>query len=425
MQQQAMIERKPFWYGYWAILLALMVVGLGFLGYRYTAGLGTTNLGNVISWGLWISLYILFIGLSAGSFLLSTLVYVFNVKRFEPIGRIALFSAVLCLIMGMLFVLADLGHAERFWQVFANAATSSILWFEIMFYILYSIIIVTELYLLMRTDLIARREGSSGIMRRVYGFLSLGSQRLDQASKDRDMKIVKTLGIIGIAVAIAVHGGTGAVFAVVKAVPYWHSPLVPIAFIISAIASGAGLLLFLRAFFFKPAPDEQQFLSSLAKLAVFLIALDWLPILFEFLVDLYGGIPAAVVAVEAAVAGPNWWVFWFIQLALGLIIPIIIVLHPWTRKSRVWLGAAGAFIVIGIVGFRLNLVIAALHVARITELPSAFFSPRLLASYSPSAVEWMSSIGLLALFMILISLGLKFLPLQTATEHTADAEGGR
>ncbi len=35
MQQQAFIERKPIWYSYWAILLCLMVVGLGFLGYRY------------------------------------------------------------------------------------------------------------------------------------------------------------------------------------------------------------------------------------------------------------------------------------------------------------------------------------------------------------------------------------------------------
>ncbi len=80
MQEQAFIERKPIWYSYWAILLALMLVGLGFLGYRYVGGLQTTALGSVISWGLWISLYILFIGLSAGSFFLSTLIYVFNFK---------------------------------------------------------------------------------------------------------------------------------------------------------------------------------------------------------------------------------------------------------------------------------------------------------------------------------------------------------
>ncbi len=420
MEEQAIMEKKPILYSYWIILTALIIVGLGFLGYRYAVGLRTTDLGSIIPWGLWISFYILFIGLSAGSFLLSTLIYVFNVSRYERIGRLALYSAALCLIMGLLFVFADLGHPERFWNVFTNLASSSILWYEIMFYLLYIIIIAVELYLLSRTDLIALRERSTGIKRGLYGFLSLGSQRLDKPSRERDMKLVKLLGIIGIPTALAVHGGTGLVFAVIIAVPYWHSPLVPIAFIISALASGAGLLLFLRAFFFKPAPDEQRFLSGLATLAVFLIALDWLPILFEFIVDLYGGIPSAVGAVTAVIAGPNWWVFWLFQVTLGLVLPIILVALPVVRKSRFWLGAIGALIVIGIMGFRLNLVIGALHAAaRIWDLPSAFFSTRLLSSYSPTAVEWLSSIGLLAVFMALFSLGQKFLPLQT-TDHTSE-----
>lgn len=425
MKEQAIIERKPILYSYWIILVALIIVGLSFLGYRFAVGLGTTDLGSIISWGLWISFYILFIGLSAGSFLLSTLIYVFDVKKYERIGRLALYSAALCLIMGFLFVLADLGHPERFWQVFTNFATSSVLWFEIMFYLVYVIIIIVELYLLSRTDLIASREGSTGIKRGLYRFLSLGSQRVDKPSKERDMKLVKILGIIGIPVALAVHGGTGAVFAVIIAVPYWHSPLVPIAFIISALASGAGLLLFLRAFFFKPSSDETRFLSSLATLAVFLIAVDWLPILFEFLVDLYGGIPDAVGAVLAVTTGPNWWVFWFFQLTLGLVLPIILVVLPVARKSRFWMGAVGALIVIGIMGFRLNLVIGALHAAaRIGGLPDAFFSTRLLASYSPTTLEWLSSIGLLAVFMALFSLGSKFLPLQSDTEPVSETEGG-
>ena len=79
MQEQAIIDRKPVRYTYWIILVSMLLVGLGFLGYRYSAGLLTTNMGSIVSWGLWISFSILFIGLSAGSFLLSTLISVFNV----------------------------------------------------------------------------------------------------------------------------------------------------------------------------------------------------------------------------------------------------------------------------------------------------------------------------------------------------------
>ncbi len=422
MQKQAIIERKPVRYSYWTILLVLMVAGLSFLGYRYTAGLVTTNMGNEVSWGLWISLYILFIGLSAGSFLLSTIIYVFNVKRYERIGRLALYSAALCLIIGLLFVLADLGHPERFWQVFTNFAFTSVLWFEIMFYLIYVIIIAVELYFLTRTDLIALREKSKGIKQGLYRLLSLGSQRVDKASKGRDMKAVKILGIIGIPTALAVHGGTGAVFAVVKAVPHWHTPLLPIIFITSALVSGAALLLFLRTFFFKPAADEKQFLSDLGKLVIGLLIVDWVLVIFEFLVVLYGAVPDAVGALREMFLGDNWWIFWLVQVGIGVFVSVYLLL--FRRESRISLGLGGLAVVIGIIAVRWNIIVPGLTIPRLEGLSDYFYSVRLTTLYWPSLVEWMSSIGLLALFMVLVSLGLKFLPLSDATEHSVESEGG-
>jgi molybdopterin-containing oxidoreductase family membrane subunit len=422
MEEKPIIERKPIWYNYWVILTVLVLVGFGFFGYRYASGLVTTNMGSMVSWGLWISFYILFIGLSAGSFLLSTLIYVFNVKRYERIGRLALYSAALCLIIGLLFVLADLGHAERFWKVFTSLSSSSILWFEIMFYIVYIIIIAIELYFLMRTDLVSLRDRSTGLKQRFYRFISFGSWRLDDDSRKRDMKMVKILGIIGIPTALAVHGGTGAVFAVVKAVPHWHTPILPIVFITSALVSGAALLLFLRAFFFKPASDEPQFLSGLGKLAIGLLAVDWVLVIFEFLIVSYGAVPGAVAAVQSMLFGANWWIFWVVQLGIGVFVPLYLIL--FRGKSRVSMGLAGLAIVIGIVAVRWNIIVPGLVVPKLEGFSEAFSSARLVTLYSPTIVEWLSSIGLLALFMALISIGLKLLPLQAATEHISEPEGG-
>lgn len=422
MQQQAIIERKPIWYSYWAILSIMTAVGLGFLIYRYVMGLQTTNMGSVVSWGLWISLYILFIGLSAGSFLLSTFIYVFNMKQYERIGRLALYSAALCLIMGILFVFADLGHPERFWTVFTNLAITSVLWFEIMFYVLYTVIIILELYFLMRTDLIAIRDRSRSTTHRIWRVLALGSQRLDEASIRRDMKIVKVLGIIGIPTALAVHGGTGSVFAVVSAVPHWHTPLLPIVFITSALVSGAALLLFMHAFFVKPAADEMQFLSGLGKLTIGLLAVDWVLVVFEFLVILYGHVPAAIAPLEEMFFFSNWWIFWIIQVGIGVLIPFYLILIR--KKSRVSLGLAGLAIVTGISAVRWNIVVPGLSIPKIEGgVSDSFFSLRLTTLYWPSTVEWLSSLGLLALFMVLISLGLKFLPLQI-TDQSVKHEGG-
>ena len=422
MLGKAIIERKPIWYSYWIILLCLLPVGLGFLGYRYAAGLLTTNMGSMVSWGLWISLYILFIGLSAGSFLLSTLIYVFNVIKYERIGRLALYSAMICLIIALLFVAADLGHLERSWMVFTNAALTSVLWWEIMFYVLYMAILSVELYFIARTDMIALREKSAGLKRKFYNLLSLGSQRLDEASRSQDMKVVKIAGLIGIPTAIAVHGGTGAVFAVIKAIPHWHTPLLPIIFITSALVSGAALLLFLRAFFVRPEGDEPQFLSGLGKLAISLLAVDWVLVIFEFLVILYGAVPEAAAALKEILFGANWWAFWVIQVGVGVLIPVYLIM--FARKSRVSLGLAGLSIVFGIVAVRWNIIVPGLMIPKLEGFSDSFFSLRLTTSYAPSAVEWLSSIGLLALFMLLISLGMKLLPLQSGVEHKSKLEGG-
>lgn len=423
MEQRAIIERKPLWYGYWAILVLVAVVGLGFLGYRYAQGLRVTNMGSVVSWGLWISLYILFIGLSAGSFLLSTFIYVFNMTKYERIGRLALYSAVICLIMGLIFVLADLGHPERFWEVYTNLARTSILWYEVNFYGLYIVIIMAELFFLIRTDLVKIREHSTGLKRRVYRILALGSQRTDELSKKRDMKVVKVLGIIGIPTALAVHGGTGAVFAVVMAVPHWNTPLLPIVFITSALVSGAALLLFVRTFFFKPAADETQFLSGLSRLALGLLVVDWVMVFFDFLVILYGQVPAAAKPVTDMLFNSHWWIFWVVQMGIGLVVPVCLILLK--GKSRVSLGLAGLAIVIGISAVRWNIILPGLSLPKIEGgLADSFFSPRLTTVYWPTTTELVSSLGLLAVFMLLISLGLKILPLQTV-EHSEKPEGGR
>ena len=58
---------------------------------------GTTQL---VTWGIWVSGYIFFLGLSAGSFLISTLIYVFGVKQLEEAGPAALVQALGCLLLG-------------------------------------------------------------------------------------------------------------------------------------------------------------------------------------------------------------------------------------------------------------------------------------------------------------------------------------
>ena len=54
-----------------------------------------------------------FIGLSAGSFLLSSMLYGLGVKILKPVGRFALFTALACLAMALLTIFSDVGQPFR------------------------------------------------------------------------------------------------------------------------------------------------------------------------------------------------------------------------------------------------------------------------------------------------------------------------
>ena len=85
----------------WLAALALGAVGVF---ERVVNGHEGANYTSYIPWGLWVALYVYFIGLSAGSFLVSALVYVLGMKRLEPLGKLALFTALVTLLAALLAI---------------------------------------------------------------------------------------------------------------------------------------------------------------------------------------------------------------------------------------------------------------------------------------------------------------------------------
>lgn len=369
----------------------LAIVSLYFIFIRISDGMTKTHLGNTVAWGLWVSLYIYFIGLSAGSFLLSSLVYVFGFEKFEKIGRLALWQALVCLGLGIIFIWFDLGRMERILNPILHFQPTSVLAWEIMFYGLYIVLLVSELYLL--------------------------SKKATPEERKKIMRIVKVLAIIGFPVALGVHGGTGAIFAVVKARPYWYSAVFPIVFIVSAIVSGGALLLFVRVVMDKTSSslknlvEEYDMLKSLSLLVIGILAFDMLMLGLEFLVGMYGGIPDHTAALWTMMTGPFWWVFWFIQLGLGVVIPTFIITNGRLNKSITWLGMAGLFIFIGIFGVRLNIVIPPFATPEFGSLPDVYHHFRMTTDYFPSIMEIMSSLGIVSMGTLVFFYGLSFLKL--------------
>ncbi len=104
----------------WLIfLIILMIAGLVGGAIVFTRGLVVTNLSDLVPWGLWITIDLSAIALSAGAFMLSAAVYLLGIKRLKPVARTAVFVGMIGYTMAMMTLLMDLGRPDRAWHALA------------------------------------------------------------------------------------------------------------------------------------------------------------------------------------------------------------------------------------------------------------------------------------------------------------------
>ena len=397
------------------LILGLLALAVGTVGMVDRIGKGLLHVayGAPIPWALWVVFYIYFIGLSAGAFLISSLIYVFGFRRFEAAGRLALFTALVSLLTALIFIWVDLGRMERVFEVYWRPSFASPLAWIVWLYTAYLLLLLAEAWLLMRRDF-ARGSKAGGLRGALYRVLALGTREDSEAAHARDMKVVRVLGAIGVPLAIAFHGGTGAVFAVTVARAYWYTGLFPIMFLVSALASGGALLTALVAFAVRNGyTKHRDLVIGLGQLLALLIFVDVLMEIAEILVSLYGTAPAHFIPIHEQLFGPNWYIFWILGVCFALGLPLI-VLTTIGRKSALATGLAALVSAIGFVGIRWNIVLPGFAVEELPGIGQSFFEPHwTYGLYVPSLMEWQVSVFAIGLALILFALGYTLLPLET------------
>ncbi|MFC7044707.1 NrfD/PsrC family molybdoenzyme membrane anchor subunit [Halobacteriaceae archaeon GCM10025711] len=392
----------------WYVLLAgLLLVGAYAMWLRVEGGLASSNLTSVTPWGAWVAFYIYFVGLSAGAFLVSTLANVFNMKGMHKIDRDALLAAIISMVVAMLFVWTDLGRMDRMYHPFLWRQLTSPLSWEVHAYVAYIAVLMTELYFSMRLDL-ARLAGETGGWRgTLYRALTLGRTDTSDESRATDRKWLTRFGILGIPLAIFfVHGGTGVLFAVSKARPYWNSGLFPVIFIISAVVSGTALVMMvyvLRTKLFTKERLDLDLLDRLATLLAAFILTDVALTAIDALIALNSLHPLELETWLLIFTGEMAWSFWGVMVGLGWVLPLVLVAKRSFRRTPWLMVVAGLSVVVGIVGVRFNIVVPPLVVPVYEQLP--------MGAYFPTFVEWATSLGMIAVGALLFTIGAELLPL--------------
>lgn len=402
---------------FWAAGIVLVLAGSWAWIDRFVNADKNANYGSIVPWGLWVAAYIYFIGLSAGSFLVSSLVYVFNIKRFESIGRLALFSAVVTLLLALLSISADLGHPFRAWHVLVYPNFRSPMAWMIWLYSAYFALVMLELWFVLRHDLVvgAREPGLKGS---IYRVLVFGSKDSSPEMEQSDRQIVRILATVGVPLAIMFHGGVGSLFGVISSRPAWHGGLFPILFLVSALVSGGALLVLVSTIFQDGLRKNRETLIALSTLVMGLLLFDLLLQISETLVGFYGNQPDRIENFRLIYGGPYWWVFWVWQLGLGTLVPLAILILPQTRKNAAAAAAACGLIAVGFLAVRLNIVIPGLADEQLAGISDAFASTRISTDYVPSVMEFLFTSGIIGIGLLLFGIGEWFLPRER--EHTTE-----
>ena len=401
------------WY---AFVGALLLAGGVAMWLRITQGMASTNLTSTTPWGAWVAFYIYFVGLSAGAFLVSTLANVFEVQGMHRIDRDALFAAIISMVVALLFVWTDLGRMDRMYYPFIWRQPTSALAWEVHAYVAYIGILVTELYFSIRHDLARVAAQEHGLRARICGLLTLGRRDTSDESRAIDQTWLKRAGIVGIPLAIfLVHGGTGVLFAVAKARPYWNSGLFPIIFVISAVVSGTALVMalyVLRTRLFDGTSVDRDLLERLAKLLAAFVATDMALTAIDAVIALNSLHPHEVETWLIVLFGEMSWSFWWFMAGFGWVFPLVLLSKREWRRTPWLMVLAGLSVVIGIIAVRFNIVVPPQILPVMEGLPHG--------SYFPTAVEWLTSVGMIAVGLLLYTIGAELLPL-TPLDHGDNA----
>ena len=289
------------------------------------------NVEHEMPLGIPIATYFYLTGLSAGSFIISTMAYGFGMLRFKPLGKIGVVMATLLLMAAPMILLIDLEQPLRFWHLILYLRiTSPITWGTFLL----------SLYPL-------------NCM--VYGFFMFKG----------DLRRTKIFGLLGIPLALMVHGYTGFILALGKARVLWNTAIMPPIFLVSAMVSGLALMILVvivKDFILHRKKDpDRPLIYALGKFLVASIVLDLILIGIDLSV-LLTSTTEAYQAAQMLLNGRFSFLFLGVEVALGAVLPLLLLLFPFTRRWIPAYALASILVMVGIFAMRCIMVIGGLSV---------------------------------------------------------------
>lgn len=406
------------WIGFLVILISLAAV-MYVRQLKY--GLGTTDMRDIASWGLYIADFVFLIAVSLVGSLISAILKLSHVKWATPLTRIAEIIAVAALFVALAIIVVDMGRPDRLWHIFAHGRLQSPIVWDILVVNTYLIISLLLLYIPLIPDIALLRKSMSGKpewQQKMYKILSLGWQGTEDQMKLLNRSIF-VLMILIIPIAFSIHTVTSWLFASTLR-PGWDSTIFGPYFVAGAFMVGAASVIVVMYFIRRRYQCKQYITEAhfnmMGKLLVLTSVLYLYFNINEFMVPAYKMKSAEGGHISDLFLGEFAAIFWFVQIA-GMIIPIILMIFKPFRKPKPLLVIA-VFIVIGAFLKRYLIVTPTLlhPFLPVQNYPVSYHS------YNPTFSEITITLGSIATVALMISLFIKLFPIIPITE-TAHEKG--
>ncbi len=317
-----------------------------------------------LQWSVLIVLYPFVTGLVAGAFILASLERIFKVESVRPTYRLALLTALAFLLVAPLPLQLHLGHPERSFEMYLTPHTSSAMAMFGFIYLWYlMVVLLLEIWLDYRRDIVLFSRARKGVMRWVYKVLTLGSDNIGPGALRVDERLGWFITLIGIPSAFLLHGYVGFIFGSVKANPWWSSPLMPVVFLFSAMVSGiaAVLLLYMLTAWSRGRPIDMACIDTIGRYLLYTFVIDFSLEMLDLVHRIYEA-DESFRSLDFMVSTRLFTSQVIVQILLGTVLPIAILglmqmvkFRDTTRKALY--SSAGLLSLIGIFAMRWNVVI--------------------------------------------------------------------
>ncbi|MEW6455495.1 MAG: NrfD/PsrC family molybdoenzyme membrane anchor subunit [Acidobacteriota bacterium] len=397
---------------YLFIFFLAVLVFIGYFGWAYQLkyGLGVTGLNRPVFWGLYITNFVFFIGISHSGTLISAILRISKSEWRRAITRSAEVITVIVLYIGTFNIILDLGRPDRAWNVIKNGVFegriySPLLWdvFAIATYIIASTV---YLYLPLIPDIAIMRDRISK-RKWFYRILSLGWNGNDKQKRRLEVAI-SIMAVLVIPIAVSVHTVVSWVFAMTIQ-PMWHSTIFGPYFVVGAIFSGIAAIIIAMAILRKVYHLEEYIkaihFNNLGILLLVMVLLWFYFTFAEYLTTFYGNEPMEMAVFYSRLIGKYAPYFWIMVIS-NFIVPFIILSN---KKTRTISGTVIASIS----------VVLGMWLERFTIVVPTLVNPRLpyeQGIYIPTWVELFLMIGCFAWFILFYVIFSKLFPIVSIWE---------